>query len=226
MAYEAVVRRYLRELEREYNSAVRGGQHTGELSYRAPMHEFFKALARELNPAGSFDIVLEPKRQLRVGRPDWRVHDSVSLGIYGYIEAKPLTVDPLDLGPHRSQIGKYLSLGHKLVITDGIDFVFAFPGREAVTVPLVDKALLSRRNLAGPGAESSVQALHGAVFSRPAPQQVDEEKLVGPVAIRTRNLADEILTYAGLSYDEAIDAEERENNPAPVRHEGANILPR
>ena len=146
MAYEAVVKRYLRELEGEYNSAVRGGQHTGELSYRAPMHEFFKALARELNPAGSFDIILEPKRQLRVGRPDWRVHDSVSLGIYGYIEAKPLTVDPLDLGPHRSQIGKYLSLGHKLVITDGIDFVFAFPGREAVTVPLVDKALLSRRN--------------------------------------------------------------------------------
>ena len=135
MAYEAVVRRYLRELEREYNSAVRGGQHTGELSYRAPMHEFFKALARELNPAGSFDIILEPKRQLRVGRSDWRVHDSVSLGIYGYIEAKPLTVDPLDLGPHRSQIDKYLSLGHKLVITDGIDFVFAFPGREAVTVP-------------------------------------------------------------------------------------------
>ena len=58
MAYEAVVKRYLRELEGEYNSAVRGGQHTGELSYRAPMHEFFKALARELNPAGSFDIVL------------------------------------------------------------------------------------------------------------------------------------------------------------------------
>ena len=165
MAYEAVVRRYLRELEREYNSAVRGGQHTGELSYRAPMHEFFKALARELNPAGSFDIILEPKRQLRVGRSDWRVHDSVSLGIYGYIEAKPLTVDPLDLGPHRSQIDKYLSLGHKLVITDGIDFVFAFPGREAVTVqgPAVPA------QLAGLGAESSVQALHGAVFfpSRP-----------------------------------------------------------
>ena len=210
MAYEAVVKRYLRELEGEYNSAVRGGQHTGELSYRAPMHEFFKALARELNPAGSFDIILEPKRQLRVGRPDWRVHDSVSLGIYGYIEAKPLTVDPLDLSPHRSQIDKYLSLGHKLVITDGIDFVFAFPGRETVTVSLVDKSLMSRRNWQALAPNPQFRLYMEQFFSRPAPQQVDEEKLVGLVAIRTRNLADEILTYAGLSYDEAIDAEERE----------------
>ena len=63
MAYEAVVKRYLRELEGEYNSAVRGGQHTGELSYRAPMHEFSRpwrvnstrraALTSYSNPKGS-----------------------------------------------------------------------------------------------------------------------------------------------------------------------------
>lgn len=47
-------------------------------------------------------------------------------------------------------------------------------------------------------------------FSNPTPQQVDEEKLVELVAIRTRNLANEILEYADLNVEEAINEDERQ----------------
>lgn len=47
-------------------------------------------------------------------------------------------------------------------------------------------------------------------FSNPAPQYVNEEKLIELVAIRTRNLADEILAYSDLSADEALNENERQ----------------
>lgn len=34
MPYAASIRQYLRDLQHEYNAAVRGGQHTAELSYK------------------------------------------------------------------------------------------------------------------------------------------------------------------------------------------------
>lgn len=42
----------------------------------------------------------------------------------------------------------------------------------------------------------------------PAPQRVDEEKLVELVAIRTRNLADEIRGYSDLTIEEAMNEDE------------------
>ena len=88
MAFEADVKNYLRAYQREYNAAIRGGQHTAELSFRVPMHTLFTSIAHDLNPHGNFDIILEPKNQGRMGRPDWRIQDTVSLGVYGYIEGK------------------------------------------------------------------------------------------------------------------------------------------
>lgn len=76
-----------------------------------------------MNPAGTFDIILEPRNQGRMGRPDWRIQDRISLGVYGYIEAKDPSNEPFDTTPYRDQINRYLTLGHKLIITDGIDFV-------------------------------------------------------------------------------------------------------
>ena len=88
MPFDASVRAYLRAYQNEYRAALHGGQHTAELSFRVPMHEMFRRIAHDLNPAGTFDIILEPRNQGRMGRPDWRIQDRISLGVYGYIEAK------------------------------------------------------------------------------------------------------------------------------------------
>ena len=108
MAFDADVKTYLRAYQREYNAAVRGGQHTAELSFRVPMHTLFTSIARDLNPQGNFDIILEPRNQGRMGRPDWRIQDAVSLGVYGYIEGKGPSDAPFDIAPYQDQINKYL----------------------------------------------------------------------------------------------------------------------
>ena len=86
MAFDATVKTYLRVYQSEYNTALHSGQHTAELSFRVPMHNLFTQLARDLNPGGNYNVILEPRNQGRMGRPDWRIQDSVSFGVYGYIE--------------------------------------------------------------------------------------------------------------------------------------------
>lgn len=208
MAFEADVKNYLRAYQREYNAAIRGGQHTAELSFRVPMHTLFTSIAHDLNPHGNFDIILEPKNQGRMGRPDWRIQDTVSLGVYGYIEGKGPSSDPFDITPYRNQISRYLTLGHKLVITDGIDFVFCFTDTPTV-VSIIDKGRMGVSDWSRLPVNPLFRFYMEQFFSNPAPQRVDEEKLVELVAIRTRNLANDILAQADLTVEEALNDDER-----------------
>ena len=202
MPFDASVRAYLRAYQNEYRAALHGGQHTAELSFRVPMHEMFRRIAHDLNPAGTFDIILEPRNQGRMGRPDWRIQDRISLGVYGYIEAKGPSNEPFDTTPYRDQINRYLTLGHKLIITDGIDFVFCFT-ETPVVVSIIDKARMDALDWSRLPVDPLFRFYMEQFFSNPAPQRVDEEKLVELVAIRTRNLADEIREYSDLTIEEA-----------------------
>ena len=208
MSFESDVKSYLRAYQSEYRSAIRGGQHTAELSFRVPMHELFRKIAHDLNPAGRFDVILEPRNQGRMGRPDWRIQDSVSLGVYGYIEGKGPSNEAFDTTPYQGQINRYLTLGHKLIITDGIDFVFCFTDTPVV-VSIIDKGRMDVADWSRLPVDPRFKFYMEQFFSNPSPQRVDEEKLVELVAVRTRNLADEIQSFADLSADEAISDDER-----------------
>ena len=209
MAFDADVKRYLRSMQHEYESAVHGGQHTAELSFRNPLHELFRNISHDLNPAANFDVILEPRNQGRMGRPDWRIQNHETLGVYGYIEAKGPSPEPFDTTPYRNQINRYLSLGHKLIITDGIDFVICFT-ETPVVVSIIDKNRMNAADWSRLPVDERFRFYMQQFFSNPAPQQVNEEQLVELVAIRTRNLADDILSYANLYEDEAIDDNERQ----------------
>lgn len=175
-----------------------------------------------MNPAGTFDIILEPRNQGRMGRPDWRIQDRISLGVYGYIEAKGPSNEPFDTTPYRDQINRYLTLGHKLIITDGIDFVFCFT-ETPVVVSIIDKARMDALDWSRLPVDPLFRFYMEQFFSNPAPQRVDEEKLVELVAIRTRNLADEIRGYSDLTIEEAMNEDEHHNPNIATRLANAKI---
>lgn len=208
MSYNSIIENYLSELQKEYDSAKSGGQHTIELSFRTVLDKLFRSLAEELNNSGNISVVLEPKKQRRVGRPDWRIHDDKTLGVYGYIEAKGLSEDKFDTTPYKDQIEKYLTLNHKLIITDGIDFVFCMCEEERpIIISLVDKNQLNYAKWSSLKLNPIFEVYMKRFFADPAPQYCDEGELVGMVAIRTRILADEIVKYGSIPMDEAFEDE-------------------
>ncbi|HBB42486.1 MAG TPA: hypothetical protein DCZ74_03130 [Treponema sp.] len=211
MSYISILKSYLKALQEQYRNAKNSGQYTAELSYRMPIDTFVRALAKEFNPDDDIDVILEPTTQGRVGRPDWRIHNKDTMGIYGYIESKGLSEEPFDTKPYAAQIKKYLTLGHKLIITDGIDFVFCFDKDRAPTViSVIGKDKMHVRDWSAQKIDSRFEVYMREFFNKPSPQQVNEEKLVELVAVRTRMLADDILELANIPIEEAINENERE----------------
>lgn len=211
MAYKAHLKAYLRALQAQYNSAKSGGQHTAELSYRTPMDQLFRNLGSDLNPEEDIQVVLEPRNQGRVGRPDWRIHNDKTLGIYGYIEGKGLSEEAFNTKPYEAQIRKYLSLGHKLIISDGIDFVFCMESdQEPVVISLIEKSKMGRKDWSTLPVNPRFEVYMRNFYNNPSPQQCSEGKLVELVAVRTRILANEIMEYANIPPEEALNESERQ----------------
>lgn len=131
------------------------------------------------------------------------------LGVYGYIEGKGPSSETFDTTPYQNQIDRYLTLGHKLIITDGIDFVFCFT-ETPIVVSIIDKTQMETHDWSRLPVNPLFCFYMEQFFSNPAPQCVDEERLVELVAVRTRNLADDILIHADLSIEEAMNEEERQ----------------
>ncbi len=209
MGYEAIIKKYLKALQTDYKSAKSSGQYTAELSFRVPIDGLLNDLSKEFQPGSHLDIILEPTNQGRAGRPDWRIHDKDTLGIYGYVEAKGLTENKFDIDPYKKQIKKYMELKHKLIITDGIDFVFCSDGSSPEYISLIEKTQTNRSDWSRLTINAQFEIRMRDFFNNPAPQQCSEAKLVELIAIRTRILADDIMEYADIPYEEALDEDER-----------------
>ena len=211
MGYAHTVKQYLTALQKEYQSALSDGQHTAELSYRPILDTFFRNLAKDLTDKGSIDVVLEPRSQGKIGRPDWRIHDSASLGVYGYVEAKGFSDQPFDIIPYQTQIKRYLSLQHKLILTDGIEFIFCMNEHtKPIYISLIDKTKLTAKDWSRLIVSEQFELLMRQFFGNPSAWQCEEEKLAELTALRARRLADKLVYYAGLSYEEAMNEEERQ----------------
>lgn len=122
--FSQLIDEYLDDFKKIYKTAKSSGQTTPELSYRPPLDSLFRSISTLLKN-NSVDVIFEPILQKKSGRPDWRFHHYKSMGIFGYVEAKGF--DPqkkVDWKPFSKQLQKYLSLGYKVILTDGIDFLF------------------------------------------------------------------------------------------------------
>lgn len=210
MSYPAIIRRYLSSLQQNYQDALADREHTAELSFRPPLDTLFRELATQFNGSPNIVVILEPRNQSGMGRPDWRIHDRNTLGVYGFIEAKGLNPTAFDIAPHEAQFNRYRSLGHKLIVTDGIDFVYSFDeGTRPQVVSLIDKTLMNRPDWSRLTPNPQFEDMMRRFFSEPSPQYCDEGRLVELVALRTRLLSNEIMRFSTIPLAEAMDDTER-----------------
>ena len=205
MSFEAIALSYLNALQAQFREARRAGQHTPELSYRPTLNQFFKDVAQLIDPCVA--VVYEPKKQSKAGHPDWRFHNAKNLGVYGYVEAKPLEPDrSIDLGNFEEQVERYFELGHRLVVTDGVEFCFFEPpNQEPARVLLIDKPVVVDGDWGSLRPNPLLETKLHQFFEIPAARKCSEEELVRNAAKIARELArnvaelSELPVGAGLS---------------------------
>lgn len=209
MTFREISERYLRALDEFHQEAKRVNEMTAELSYRPLLDNFFGDVCQEFGE--NIARVFEPRQQAKAGRPDWRFYDKQSLGLFGYIEAKGLSDDrPIPVAEYLQQVEKYLSLGYRVILTDGLEFVFFDPSdRSTTTFSLIDK---QRRGQFPTRISTDLPLLESAFrrfFQDIAARFISEQQLVSECAVRARYLADEIEALADLPPGAGLN--EREN---------------
>ncbi|MBM4273682.1 MAG: hypothetical protein FJ134_04350 [Deltaproteobacteria bacterium] len=213
MDFEGLVKEYLQDLQSTYRIALDTGEATPELSFRPPLHRFFERLPQVIDVT-NVGVIFEPRRQAKAGRPDWRFHDSNSMGIFGYVEAKPF--DPnivIDPSRYREQINLYLSLGYKVILSDGIDFVFFDPDQpERLTLrSLVAKPLSLRFPWRNSQINTDLQVNFSNFFQAPSPRILSDSQIIRAMALRAKKISEDILELISLDEGSGIDDEENRN---------------
>lgn len=206
MSFENISRLYLNKVGELLRSEGYQNEATPELSYRPALNEYLENISVHFNPR--VETIFEPRTQSRSGRPDWRFHDREHLGIYGYIEAKGLDTR-LQIIPenYQSQVQKYLSLGHKVILTDGVDFTF-FNGASLENVSLINKPL--GNNIHMQQINIALEEKFRSFFSGATFRQCSESELIDGVAIRCRRLSDGVLEL--LEIPQGAGFNQQENN--------------
>ena len=205
-----IIASYLKELQEMVRAAEYGHLHTDELSFRAPIDPFLRLLVKTLHNNDDIVVVHEPKKQNTAGHPDWLLYNKNTMAVYCYIEAKGVSKNTINLKQHKQQFDRYKQLGHRLIITDGLEFLFYTPDRRESYghVCLIDKKrFTSSRWDVGEQADKFLVFIR-EFLSDPNALVCSEKQLMELVAIRTRNLANEINKVEQLDQSEASSNEE------------------
>jgi type I restriction-modification system DNA methylase subunit len=199
MSFDAAARKYLGKLQTEIAQAERTGAYTDELSYRLCLDEFFKELMPQFG--ATIKSIAEPKRRFRRG-PDWVFYDEQTMGVYGNVEAKgPDPDNLLPVGSHKEQVEKYLELGYRVILTDGLDFIFFSPGKgRALHSPLVNKPV-NAQNWENLSPNPALENQFRAFFKSAEARRCSEQQLVEEVAKRAKLIAKSVEDLADLSPD-------------------------
>lgn len=198
MTFQQIAEQYFKELKKEISVGTSSGEATDELSYRTSLDNFFKNVSAKID--GKIHTIPEPKNQGKLGRPDWRFHNSESMGVYGYVEAKGLDQSAeINISSYESQIERYLVLENPVILTDGIDFVLFTPDGKHKIFSLCKKPI----NWEKPELNFEIEVLFKTFFRKVGYRKVTENQLVHEVAIRAKLLSSELFELLDLEDDMA-----------------------
>lgn len=205
------IKDYLKKLRCIVEDANRNKTHTDELSFRTPIDEFLRKVVTSTVRGNQAVVVLEPKNQNLAGRPDWFIYQKNTLAVYGYIEAKGVSPNPIAVEKHAEQFNRYRELGHNLIITDGLDFIFYFCKSAAapICVSLIDKRTYYSQNWELSANIQDFEICIKEFFSVPQAYCCSEKRLVELIALRTKFLARDIQEIEEICENEARDDKEK-----------------
>lgn len=209
-AFKNLLAKYLDEFQDMYNTARKTGQATPELSFRPALDRFFRDLPSILG-RDNVGIIFEPRKQLQSGRPDWRFHDTNSMAVYGYAEAKGFLPDRhVDQVSSIAGVTKYISLGHRIILTDGMDFAFFHPASPQVPkmVSLLPKPVPPDRWREFANVDILPALLD--FFRTPTARRVSLNDLTREMALRAKLMAEDVLEIVRLEKGSGIDKDENE----------------
>ncbi|RAV16980.1 hypothetical protein DQP55_02900 [Mycolicibacterium sp. GF69] len=211
MSIDAIARAYLQRLQQAVIGASGAGAGSLELATRPVVTAYF--LEKVVNALKPGAVV---HNELQVGsanRPDWRIDDPETFGVYAYGDHKGLSLNnPLQLTKRdKEQVLRYLDLGRPVFVFDGVEFLF-YQGGNAPSerIELVRKPLDPKSDWSTLPVDPAVEIRLRSLLEAPGFRKWTETELMEQLAGRTRLLSTSIATLLEAPIGSGKDAAEEE----------------
>jgi hypothetical protein len=190
------------------------------LSYRPILDDFLRNIA--LYISRDIEIIFEPKNQGKFGRPDWRFYNANDFGVYGYVEAKALNIAlNISIEDHKEQIDKYLTLQQKVILTDGLEFIFFYEDGRNERLSLIEKPI-RRGNWGDFQINPRLEVKFRELFHDSGFRTCSETDLINEVAKRSKRLSEVIVDLSNAPLGSGLN--EQENQIINALHQLKLIL--
>jgi len=193
MNYDQLVRAYLKEFRHACSNAVTAGVGSFEMATRPVVHDFVKSLVDMCKQSGANVIVHHDICITRENKPDWRIEDRDTFGVFCLGDHKSLEMSgPLKLSSQENeQIQRYLSLGRPVFVFDGIEFLYyEGPGTLPVRASLVAKPVKLEDDWTVMPVDYACETQFKTILANPGFRKWTERQLMEQLALRARLLAD------------------------------------
>lgn len=201
MSFEKVTKAYLEKFQENCKSSWEGGAKSIEMATRPVVHQYISDLVALCQKTEDQIIIHHDVTYTKNDRPDWRIEDKNTFGIFCFGDHKNLSIEKeFDLTKsEKSQISRYLSFGRPVFVFDGIEFLFFTPDKDGFErVSIIDK---SKTNVSLSWASQTIDIRAEQYFKKilenPGFRKWSEHELIEQLAIRCRFISDEISFLLG-----------------------------
>lgn len=213
MAFEQLARTYLLDFQKSCSASWGAGVKSVEMATRPVVHQFICDIVglskNELSEVAIHHDINFTRRE----RPDWRIEDEDTFGIFCFGDHKNLSLGKSFrlTNSEQSQIKRYLAFGRPVFVFDGIEFLFFSPATGKFDrISLVDK---SKTDISSDWSKlpinSSVQTRFKNILENPGYRKWAEQELIEQLALRCRAISDDfaILLDAPLGSGMSVSEE-------------------
>lgn len=197
MSFESITKNYLKEFQQSVKNALSTGAKSIELATRPVVHNYVEAITEHCKKSGSTLVLHHDTNYTKTDRPDWRIEDVSTFGVFCFGDHKSLAASASfqPTPAEQKQIGRYLALGRPVFVFDGIEFVFYKDNiANAIRCTLISKPLSTTANWSTQTIDISAEAQLRNFLQNPGFRKWTESQLVQQLANRARFAADEMAS--------------------------------
>ncbi|MGV0905967.1 type ISP restriction/modification enzyme [Mycobacterium novum] len=209
MNIDRITKAYLAQLQQKVKAAGGSAASALELATRPVVTKFLDDALTALKPGS----VLHHESQVGSDKPDWRIEDPETFGVYAYADHKGLALNgPLVLDSRsEEQVQRYLALGRPVFVFDGVEFLFFKSGSgDPERLTLVEKPLDLDFDWTRLTINPAVKTRLGELLESPGFHKWTEADLMVQLAGRARLLSSAVLTLLEAPCGSGSDAAEEE----------------
>lgn len=226
MSFEQITKKYLKDFQKVCDRSWVAGVGSVEMATRPIVHTYIDEILNLFKSSSSEIVIHHDVTYTKYDRPDWRVEDKYTFGIYCFGDHKNLSLNkPFQLNAkEQKQIERYLAFGRPVFVFDGIEFlIFSPKDKLPARYSLVNKEDISKTSRwSDLTINNSIEYLLKEILDNPGFRKWTEIELIEQLAMRCRIIADEISFL--LSAPVGSGMTESEENLLRALHDLSEVI--